>query len=350
MTIKQLKQIVILTAALFPILVIAQNQTSSPYSFLGLGDLNQQGNVRTFGMGGTNMAVRSNMYINFNNPASYTGIDSLSFVAGVGVQSTVATYRTNEQSSRLSNTSVSHLSFAFPITHWWKSSIGLLPYSSVGYEVLENKLLDFNVMSQNTYSGSGGLDKVTWGNAFQITKELSIGINSSYYFGRVENRQTVLFPDSIYIVNARLTERDLISGLHFAVGAQYFLPTGKNSFLGFAAKFSPLALLNVKTDFLSTTFRGAIGSESAVDTISSWRGVDNSIDLPYAYGFGVSWEKKNKLLVAADLMFDNWSSFNYGGQQDYLTNKMKASFGMEFIPENCPPSSSFNIKLNRASY
>ena len=333
MTIKHFKQIVFLTIALLPLMAVTQNQTSSPYSFFGIGNTYEQVNIRTLGMGGANLAVRSNMYINFSNPASYTGIDTLSFVAGVGLQSTMATYRTNESTSDLSNTSVNHLSFAFPITRWWKSSLALIPFSNVGYQVQEDKLTDFNMLTRTVYSGSGGLDKVNFGNAFQLSKNLSVGINSSYYFGRVEHRQTVLFPDSAYIVNARLQERDLLSGLHFTLGVQYFIPTGENSSLGLAATFSPTATLKVETDYLATTFLGdQEGYESAIDTVYNWNGVGGETILPYAYGIGISWEKKNKLLVAADFMFDNWVAFIYLGQSNNLSDKMKASFGMEFIP------------------
>ena len=333
MTIKQLKQIVLLTAALLPILVVAQNQTSSPYSFYGIGDTYEQGNIRTFGMGGTNLAVRSNIYVNISNPASYTGIDSLSFVASMGLQSTMGSYRTNEQTSNLNNTSINHITFGFPVTRWWKSSLAILPFSNVGYEVQNDELLDFNVLSRTIYSGSGGLDKVNWGNAFQLTKNLSVGINSSYYFGRVEHLNTVLFPDSAYIVNAKLSERDLLHRFEFSVGVQYFIPTGENSFFGLAATYTPTATLQVETDYLATTFVGnEIGYETATDTVYIKDGIQGEAILPYTYGFGISWEKKDKLLLAADLMFDNWESFSYLGQTDNLTNKIKASFGAEFIP------------------
>ncbi|MCD6179079.1 MAG: hypothetical protein J7K39_04165 [Bacteroidales bacterium] len=335
MTIKHIKQIVLLTAVILPFMVIAQNQTTSPYSFYGIGDVYQQGNIRTFGMGGTNLAVKSNLYVNISNPASYTGVDSLSFVASVGLQSTMASYRTNEQTSDLSNTSINHIIFAFPITHWWKSSLALLPFSNVGYEVQNDEILDINVLSRKIYSGSGGLDKVNWGNAFKINKKLSVGINSSYYFGRVEHLNTVIFPDSAYLVNSRLSERDLLSGFEFSVGLQYFIPTGKNSFFGLAATYTPTATLNVETDYLATTFIGdQIGYESGVDTVYIRSGIQNEISLPYTFGFGVSWEKKNKLLIAADFMFDNWESFSYLGESDNYNNKIKASVGVEFIPTN----------------
>lgn len=333
MTIHQFKKTVFILTAFFPLMVLAQNQTTSPYSFYGVGDSYEQGNIRTFGMGGTSLAVSSNMYINFNNPASYTGIDSLSFVAGLGLQSTTAIYRTNEQTSKFSHTSVNHLSFAFPITHWWKSSVALIPYSNVGYAVQEDKLLDFNVLSRELYNGSGGLDKVNWGNAFRLSKNLSVGINSSYYFGRVEHNKTIIFPDSAYIINSRLQQRDLLNGFHFAFGVQYFIPTGANSTIGLAVTYSPTAILKIKSDYLATTFIGdEPGYESSVDTIYYSSGFEGETVLPYTYGVGLSWEKKDKLLIAADFMFDNWSSFTYLGQTNTLKDKMKISFGLEYKP------------------
>lgn len=332
MTINRLRKTFLLATMLLPLLVLAQNQTTSPYSFFGVGESSEQVNIRTFGMGGANLAVRSNMYINFTNPASYTGIDSLSFVAGFGMQSTMASYRTNEQTSNLDNTSINHMSFAFPVTHWWKSSVALIPYSNVGYEVQEDNLLDINVLSRNIYQGTGGIDRLNWGNAFQISKNFSVGINSSYYFGRVEHRTTVIFPDSAYIENTRLTERDLLNGFSFSLGLQYFIPTGKNSFIGLAATYTPTATLNIESDVLVTTFIGdQDGYEAGIDTVYIKSGYEGESVLPYTYGFGISWEKKNKLLLAADFMFDNWSSFTYLGKSDNLTDKVKASFGMEYI-------------------
>ena len=344
MTIKQLKQIVLLTAVLLPFMALAQNQTASPYSFYGIGSTFEQGNIRTLGMGGTNLAVRSNLYVNITNPASYTGIDSLSFVASMGVQSTMASYRTNEQTSNLNSTSINHITFGFPITRWWKSSLALLPFSNVGYEVQNDELLDFNVLSRTIYSGTGGLDKINWGNAFQVTKNLSVGINSSYYFGRVQHLNTLIFPDSAYIINAQLSERDLLDGFEFSIGVQYFIPTGENSFFGLAATYTPTTTLNVKTDYLSTSFIGdEVGYEIVTDTIYFQEGLEGETTLPYSYGFGISWEKKNKLLLAADFMFDNWESFSYLGESDNLDNKIRASFGAEYIPTSNSLSSYFKL-------
>ncbi|MBN1651985.1 MAG: hypothetical protein JW857_11695 [Bacteroidales bacterium] len=351
MTINRLRKTVLLVSMLLPLLVLAQNQTTSPYSFFGIGDVNDQVNIRTFGMGGANLAVRSNMYINFSNPASYTGIDSLSFVAGIGIQSTMASYRTNEQTSNLENTSVNHLSFAFPITHWWKTSIALTPYSNVGYEVQEDKVLDINVLSRNIYQGTGGVDRINWGNAFELSKNFSVGMNASYYFGRVEHRTSVIFPDSAYIENTRLTERDLINGFALSFGVQYFIPTGKNSFIGLAATYSPTASLKIDSDLLATTFIGdEEGYEVGIDTVYVQTGFEGETVLPYTYGFGISWEKKNKLLIAADFMFDNWSDFTYLNESNNLSDKMKASFGLEYIPTSNSLSNYFKLVHYRVGF
>ncbi|MBN2236440.1 MAG: hypothetical protein JW729_02700 [Bacteroidales bacterium] len=355
MIIKKLKRFVFFATLLMPFLALAQGQTTSPYSFFGIGDTYEQGNIRNFGMGGASMAVRSNIYINFSNPASLIGIDSMSFVANAGIQSTTASYRTNEQTSKFGSTTVNHLAFALPITRWWKSSFSILPYSTIGYEVQEDQVLDFNVLSRSIYTGEGGLDQVNWGNAIQLTKNISVGVNTSYYYGRVEHQSTVIFPDSAYLKNTRLQERDLLHGFRFNLGTQIFIPLAEKSTLGIAATFSPQTVLNAATDYLAITYTGDYnGYESEVDTIANWAGTSGNVTLPYGYGFGLSFEKKNKLLVAADLMFDNWKSFNYLGQSGNFDDKIKASLGVEFIPTSNNLSSylklmqyRFGLRYNR---
>jgi len=66
---------------LFPVMLFAQfnNNTTSPYSRFGLGDLQGYSFGRTAAMGGASLASRNNMQINTSNPASYTAVDSLAF-------------------------------------------------------------------------------------------------------------------------------------------------------------------------------------------------------------------------------------------------------------------------------
>ena len=56
---------------------IAQNNTNSPYTRYGYGQLADQGSGNSKAMGGVAYGLRDKYQVNFANPASYTAIDSL---------------------------------------------------------------------------------------------------------------------------------------------------------------------------------------------------------------------------------------------------------------------------------
>lgn len=313
----------------------AQGDITSPYSFIGLGDNYKKGNVRALSMGGTNIALRDNMYINMLNPAGISGIDSMSFVGNIGVAMNNSSYRTSNLTSKFSSTNMNHLAVAFPITKWWKTAILLLPYSSVGYEVYDYSSVENGGEIEYVYNGDGGMDAVSWDNAFSLSDRLAIGISASYYFGKVEHTRSVYFPDSAYIFSSQVNEKVVINGLYFEGGIQYFQPLNDQNTLGFGLTYGNKSRLNATSDYLAVTFLGdEIYNNSTLDTIRKWSGKDSEVRLPYSIGAGVSWVKKDKITLAADFRFENWKDFKYLENELNLSNKISASIGAEFIPES----------------
>ncbi len=64
---------------------VAQNNTNSPYTRYGYGDLVNQNFGNSKAMGGIAFGLRDGSQINPLNPASYTAIDSLTFLFEGGV-------------------------------------------------------------------------------------------------------------------------------------------------------------------------------------------------------------------------------------------------------------------------
>ena len=67
-----IKKFIICTIVVFSTFTQAQQGTSSPYSFYGIGSLKFKGTVENQGMGGISVYSDS-IHINLRNPASYTG-------------------------------------------------------------------------------------------------------------------------------------------------------------------------------------------------------------------------------------------------------------------------------------
>jgi len=310
----------------------AQTIITSPYSRYGLGDLSANSNAWNFAMGGTSIGLRDPHHINFNNPASYTAFDSTSFIFEGGILFNYVSLSTNSQSTTRTYASVGYLTFGFPITKWWRTSLALIPYSNVGYNISSNDNLPSIGNVTRIYTGSGGINRLIWGNGFKITKNLSVGINASYLFGSMQQESSSTFPDSAYYINFRQDNSIDVGGFYFDYGAQYTAKI-KDLHLTAGAVFGTSMKVDAKTDYLSTTYFTTSGTDYPKDTIQSSPGVHGTITIPLMYGFGFSLEKSDKWLIGADYRWQNWQKYQAFGTSDSLVNSFQISAGAEFVPD-----------------
>jgi long-subunit fatty acid transport protein len=311
----------------------AQTIITSPYSRYGVGDLSANSNAWNFSMGGNSIGLRSPNHININNPASYTAFDSTSFVFEGGAIFNYVTLKTNLQSTSRTYASLGYLTFGFPITKWWKTSLALLPFSNVGYNISADQILPSVGRTVRIYTGSGGINRFMWGNGFKLTKNLSIGINASYLFGSMTREAASTFPDSVYYVNFRQDYNIAVSGFYFDYGVQYTAKLKKDLKLTAGAVFATSTKVNAKTDYFATTYFSSNGTDTPKDTIQSEPGVRGTITIPLMFGLGLSFEKPDKWLIGADYRWQNWKNYQALGTNDSLVNSYQISLGAEIVPD-----------------
>ncbi len=84
------KQLTVIALAMLATTGWAQSGTNSPYSQYGLGILSDLSTGFNRGMNGLALGFREHNQVNPANPASYSAIDSLSFIfdAGISLQQT----------------------------------------------------------------------------------------------------------------------------------------------------------------------------------------------------------------------------------------------------------------------
>lgn len=173
----------------FSTVAIAQQSTSSPYSFYGLGSLKFKGTVENQSMGGISVYSDS-IHINLRNPASYAG-SNLSFYNNearpmkfsIGTTFSNTKIETSSASDKYGNFSIDYLALALPINKFG-FGFGIIPYSSVGYSLQsrnENNDLAFR------YRGDGGINRVFLGLGYQLLKGLKVGVDTHYNFGNITN-------------------------------------------------------------------------------------------------------------------------------------------------------------------
>jgi len=310
-----------------------QVNVNSPYSRFGVGELATSRNTYNFSMGGIAYAISSPRYINPYNPASNAAFDSMSFVFSGGMVSKFGKHKTDYSSSNTNFASLGYLLFGFPVTGWLKTSIGLIPFSNVGYNIKAHDVVE-NVGSTDYYfKGSGGLNEFYANGSFQLHKNFALGAKVSYLFGKENNSRMVFFPDSVGMLNTKVDNYIEVADFYFDFGAQYHKKITKDLTLGLGAIYAPSQNVRGTRNYIARSYFGtSIGVESFRDTIAIALDEKGTVTIPDKYGIGVMLKKSEKFMVGADFGWQNWSKFIAFGQADSLKNSLQFSIGGEFLP------------------
>lgn len=314
----------------------AQARISSPYSRFGVGELWQENySVTLSAMGNVGLAIRSNNYLNIKNPASYTGFDSTSFLFDISAIGIFTTLKTTEISQDADYASLGYILFGMPVTKWWRASFGLIPYSNVGYKVIEDQDVTDVGRVRFIYEGSGGLNQFHLGNGFRITENLSVGVNASYVWGMIYKRRRVTFPDSLSMISTRIDNVDHVSDFMFDFGLQYFKPLKNGLEIGTGLVFQPGVDLNTTRKYVGVNyFSGGDNVELIRDTVAYDPSQKGSLKFPFGVGGGISLSKSNNFLVSMDVNWRNWKEYEAFGRSDSLQNSFSVNLGGEFIPKH----------------
>ncbi len=321
-------------ALLFTGEAFSQPGISSPYSSFGIGYLSNTNNVRLTSMGKIGIGSRDHFTINIANPASYSAFDSTSFVFEAGVVGMFVNYKTDKTDANLVTGTVSHLLMGFPVTKWWRATLALLPYSSVGYDASSyNYKTDVgNIKYQ--YFGSGGFNRFNVGSSFQPLRNLSLGVNVSYLWGKIDKGQTISFPDSLNLTSTRIDNSFTSGDIYLDMGVQYHARMKNNLDLVVGATFNPKTNLASEGHYIARSYAGeSNGIYNFKDTITYIPIERGYVEMPMGYGFGFSIEKAGHWMFGMEYKMSNWSEFRKFGQPDSLQNSSTFSLGGEYIPD-----------------
>jgi hypothetical protein len=370
----------------------AQTATSSPYSRYGIGDLNGKGFAQGFAMAGTHIAMQNDslpmFFINTGNPASYSSLRLTTVDLGLNYSRLQLQNSTAKSVSH--SAALGYISIAFPFKKWWGGSIGLIPYSSVGYKVSDQQSITNVGTVDFLYEGTGGVNQAYFGNGIkplyglprmftqskkykELTSKrkpdlttktpeeytadirkataiykrkkswqaLSIGFNASYLFGSIENSGRTIFPGSTLAFNTKTATIKRINDFYLDYGVQhaFVIDSIKGRVLKekvkimWGATFATQSNLSAKIDSLSYTyFNSSSGYEVVKDTVVNVQDVNGEITFPLSFGFGLAFKKGDRWLVAADYAIQNWSSYKAFNQTQGLKNSMRVALGVQFVP------------------
>ncbi len=336
---------------LLPYLLFAQfnNNTSSPYSRFGLGDLQPYSFGRTAAMGGASIASRNNHQINMANPASFSAVDSLGFMFEFGLFGKYSEFSNDLTSMEASDVNFQYFAMNFQVTNWLGASMGLTPYSDVGYNVEVQEEVPNTVNILNRYYGEGSLSKAHIGFGVDILKNLSVGANFNYLFGMLNSNSETLFPTGSGFYDNQKFESLRLRDFSVSLGAQATIPLNEQNKIILAAIYENPNYTGFFSDIRSKSLTVQQGTSRITDTKIDTIGFQNqiSVDLPLTYGAGISYVKENTLEINADYYHQKWSETNLPGSRGgNLTDLNKFAFGAEWIPDRF----SIQSYLSRVAY
>lgn len=320
--------------------VFSQNNTNSPYTRYGYGKLADQSFGQSQSMGGIGYGLRTAGQINPLNPASYSMVDSLTFLFDFGLMGQYNTMSDGTDRESDFGGNFSYLSMQFRLIKRLGMSIGIKPYSYVGYNYGETSDIGDGTYKR-TFEGTGSLTQVYGGLGYELIKNrLSIGVNAGYTFGSINRNLYLTFPDAssstthpgaypVYVVS-EVSAHDVF----WEAGLQYTQPIGKKDRLTVGAVFSPKEKFSSSNSMIRTVYDTSTSSTATTviaDTFPNYK----SLEMPMKIGAGFSYVKNNRVTFGADVLYQRWSDVAYPGDGGNMkfNDRMKYSAGFEYVKD-----------------
>jgi hypothetical protein len=322
--------------------VFAQEGTSSPYSFYGLGDIKFKGTPDVRAMGGLGIAYDS-IHINLLNPASYSKLKITNFV--VGGTTTFNDFSNEQTREKAKRTSLDYLALGLPLGKKFGASFGLMPFTSVGYKVQQINPEDESRSSR--YNGSGGINRAFLGLGYNINDNLSVGADFQYNFGNIDT-ETVVFIQDV-ILGSREKNSSNIKGISSNFAVLYNRKLTNKLNLVSSIRYAPQARLNS----INQRNIGTVSySSSGIQIVHGNQDInvnDTKLVIPSKYVFGSGIGEAKKWFIGAEYTFQENS--NLGNRFDDIKNvvfenSQKIVIGGYFIPKY----NSFTSYWSRINY
>jgi hypothetical protein len=278
-------------------------------------------------MGGVGIGMRSNKVINPSQPASYTACDSMTFMFDVAGSLLYTNYGDSYGQSNKMNGNLEYVTMQFPI---WRQhiamSLGVNPYSAVGYNFAINDSINTDYYYTQSYRGLGGFTQVYGGLSFNICDWVALGVNAYYMFGDIEQSRSLTFTDAS-MDSVKMVEKMTAHSLRLRYGIQLFHNFGRHAFTLGAVFENKQPFSRMEYEQIETT---------TIDTINT---IGEGFEMPMMYAAGLSYTYDNRIVVAADYTCHNWASAKYFGKHADLNNRHRLALGVEY--RNNPTSRKF---------
>jgi len=348
-----IRKIVITIVYITTIGLYAQDGTVSPYSFYGIGDLKNNSTVENQMMGGIGVYADS-IHINLKNPAAFgkLGLEVMdreglvTYTAGVSnKQFTLKSFTAEEESSI---TSLDYLALGFSVGKGLGMGFGIMPYSSVGYNLVDDRTETGGSLT-NVYTGEGGLTRAFYSIGYEIVKDLSIGATVNFNFGTLESERLQQIEDVQFGTFDRRSSR--VNGFDFNYALNYTPLIKGRQRLHTSVRVNTQGNLVSKNDRQLGSFSVASGVtiEELEVNLAAQNLENTELKIPTTTTLGIGYGEDYKWFVGAEYSFQEMSSFEnvfLGSANVAYENASSFAFGAFLTPDH----DSFTSYLKRVTY
>lgn len=347
-----IKKLIVVASILFSLTSWSQDNTASPYSYYGLGEIKFKGTEDARSMGGIGI-VADSIHFNLLNPASYSKLRFSTFA--IGSTSTFSTLETNGNSEKAQRTNLNYLAVGLPIKKFGVA-FGLMPYSAVGYKIESNSHNNTdNTDRTKNSTGNGNINRLFIGSSYSINKHLSIGVNVNYNFGVIETEfiETIYAPVELQL-RTRERNNSNINGFSFNSGVYYSRNLTQKLKLNSSFVYSPEAtLISENSRNLATIFYNVYGSEIISLPTQDIPVEDQKMKIPAKYTFGSGIGADKKWFIGAEVSFQENSKLRNRFKDisnATFENSTRISLGGYFVPKHDSFSNYFSRVIYRAGF
>lgn len=348
-----IRKIVITIVYITTIGLYAQDGTVSPYSFYGIGDLKNNSTVENQMMGGIGVYADS-IHINLKNPAAFgkLGLEVMdreglvTYTAGVSnKQFTLKSFTAEEESSI---TSLDYLALGFSVGKGLGMGFGIMPYSSVGYNLVDDRTETGGSLT-NVYTGEGGLTRAFYSIGYEIVKDLSIGATVNFNFGTLESERLQQIEDVQFGTFDRRSSR--VNGFDFNYALNYTPLIKGRKRLHTSVRVNTQGNLVSKNDRQLGSFSVASGVtiEELEVNLAAQNLENTELKIPTTTTLGIGYGEDYKWFVGAEYSFQEMSSFEnafLGSANVAYEDASSFAFGAFLTPDH----DSFTSYLKRVTY
>ena len=322
----------------------AQEGTSSPYSFYGIGLNSFEGTVENQSMGGLSIYTDS-IHMSLRNPAAYGPLALTTYTLGGSHSLINVKSSTEKENSTL--TSLDYLALAIPAGKFG-FGFGLVPYTSVGYNLAS---VDEAGGFATRYTGTGGINRVFLGAGYEISENFSAGLSVNYNFGNILNKN-IYIREGLQFGSREMNESSL-GGFNFEFALNYKAMLSEDLQLMASAQYVPESQISSDNEReLSTITFASTGAEIVIDA-QNFPLKDSELTLPSQKTFGAGIGSPRKWFLGAEYAHkgeSNFSNRSFALKGAEYTDASKYRIGGFYIPDYSSLTNYFNRIVYRGGF